>query len=94
MIIAIPSYKRPQCISVNALKKAGFNIKDVVVGVQTEEDYKAYKEIHGDTAGHDPGADHRFLRFCRRNKKYRSLCQSIPLMILSIEIQEDIVLLC
>lgn len=48
MIIAIPSYKRPQCISVNALKKAGFNMKDVVVGVQTEEDYKAYKEIHGD----------------------------------------------
>lgn len=46
MKIGIPSYKRPQCLTVKTLLDAGVEKGDIYIGVQTVEDYEAYKEMH------------------------------------------------
>lgn len=48
MKIAIPSYKRPECLTVNTLISAGIAPEDIYIGVQTEDDYEAYKALHSE----------------------------------------------
>lgn len=42
VIYGIPSYRRPECRTVGTLLENGVNAEDIIVSVQTEEDYAEY----------------------------------------------------
>lgn len=46
MKYGIASYKRPTCRTVETLKKAGVDKADIIIAVQTEEDYEKYNRVH------------------------------------------------
>lgn len=46
MIYGIPSYKRPDCKTIDTLLNAGIDEKDIIVSLQDENEIKIYKEKH------------------------------------------------
>ena len=46
MKYGIASYKRPECRTVKTLLEAGVAGEDIIISVQSEQDYKSYSEKH------------------------------------------------
>lgn len=55
MIFGIPSFKRPECRTIETLLSAGVEESKIFVSLQEEEDLPAYKEKH-------PGVNYLFRR--------------------------------
>lgn len=49
MIFGIPSYRRPQCKTIDTLKNLGFLDTEIVVALQDESDVSEYKAVHPNT---------------------------------------------
>ena len=48
MIVTIPSYKRAGAVTTLDMLQGGFSKDEIILGTQTESDYKAYSRLYGE----------------------------------------------